>query len=487
MASLPSELLFPIYQGEYKMANMPTLRVGVVLAEDGKREVEFVTRGLDFVCVEAKKPDAVLLEFSGVNRYKAYRCSDIGCLQVARWNEGTGTWEHLWRGTSESILQLRPKVEPTERTPGMGLHVRNIVAGRGFHWVKEIDQYLPGMVEIRIHKKSGFLLLINQLSVEDYLIGVITSEMSQDCPMEYMKAQAIAARSWLFAQRNDLYRGEPFDVCNDDQCQRYQGSEAWTEEAIRAIRECAGETLITEFNGYCDARYSKSTGGISEDAEHVWHERIPGLVAMVDAPKHDPIERFFPVTEANLVEFLTGDWLKHTKAYASGNTVNEAELLRYLGRVDVAGEYFRWRVLLTQEELLTALRKRGGLPNIGEVLRLIPQERGRSGRLKRLTVEYRNTGEQIVRRHDLNSEYAIRAGLSTSFLFSSCFIVEETQTSTGTLEALSLIGGGWGHGAGLCQIGGLGRALKGQSYKEILLAYFHNVRLENIYTFAVQL
>ncbi|MGF1573907.1 MAG: SpoIID/LytB domain-containing protein [Sumerlaeia bacterium] len=474
MMNTTPEMLYPIHNQQYKMEEEPTLRVGVVLSEDQKTRLEFRTPpGVEYI-VEGERD---FLLPAGRDFHAESRVTADGSLGVIL-SQGTHV---LWESKAGSPLVLVPRIEKQPRVPGMGLHVRNVVAGRGFHWIKEIDQFLPGKVEVQASSSSGYLLLINELSVEDYLIGVITSEMSQDCPVEYMKAQAVAARSWLFAQRADLYPNDPFDVCNDDQCQRYQGSEAWTPVAIRAIEECAGETLLTSENQYCDARYSKSTGGISEDAIHVWHQNISGLEAMIDAPKGDPIERFFPITTANLEEYLTGDWLAETKAYASGNTVNEAELLRYLGRVDVAGEYFRWEVKLKQADLLKALGKRGGIPKVQEVVKLIPQERGRSGRIKTLCVEYRESAGGEILQHTLKSEYAIRAGLSTSFLFSSCFVVRETKQE-GLLESVTLVGAGWGHGAGLCQIGGLGRALKGQSYKEILLAYFANVRLENIYT-----
>lgn len=457
------------------MHQEPTLRVGVVLTEDQKTRIDFRTPADQEYLVDGT--ESFLLP-AGRDYHVEFHSEGKTHNSLALF-QGSHC---MWKSVGGQPLVLIPKNKNQPRVPGMGLHVRNIVAGRGFHWIKEIDQFLPGKVEIRGSVKLGFLILVNELTVEDYLIGVITSEMSQDCPVEYMKAQAIAARSWLFAQRADLYPNDPFDVCNDDQCQRYQGTEAWTEVAIRAIEECAGETLITPENTYCDARYSKSTGGISEDAIHVWHEHISGLEAMIDAPKGDVIERFFPVTLDNLEEYLTGDWLKQTNAFASGNTVNEAELLRYLGRVDVAGEYFRWEVELSQNDLLAALAKRGGIPEVKEVVKLVPLERGRSGRLKSLRVEYRDAALGPVLNHTLKSEYAIRAGLSLSFLFSSCFVVREHRNGE-KLSGVKLIGAGWGHGAGLCQIGGLGRALKGQSYQEILLAYFANVRLENIYTF----
>lgn len=463
--------LFPIIDGKYQMEKEPTIRVGIILREDDRHKVSFNLNG---TACKVVADGETILSAEGNESYLVEFEQDLLTLMSASGGEVLAE--------DHRVIRFEPVETSPEPAPKLGIKVDGIVAGRGFHWAKEIDQYLPGAIEFRLSNDRKSILLINDLFVEHYLIGVITSEMSAECPEAYMKAQAIAARSWLFAQPYSPYPDEPFDVCNDDQCQRYQGSEGWTDAAIQAIIECRAETLITKSNKYCDARYSKSTGGISEDSVHVWHTEIEGLDAMIDAPKDDPITRFFPVSNENIEEYLTGDWLAETKAFASPNVVNEAEMLKYLGRVDEAGEYFRWKVELTHADLLESLTKRAKVQHIYEVMDLEPGLRGRSGRLKSLDVVYRTAPDKNPRRHTLTSEYDIRAGLWMNFLFSSCFVIRKNHNDDGALTSVTLLGGGWGHGAGLCQIGGLGRALSGQSYDEILMAYFQNVRLEKIYT-----
>jgi SpoIID/LytB domain protein len=304
--------------------------------------------------------------------------------------------------------------------------------------------------------------------------------MSGECPPEFIKAQTVAARSWLLAQPVAPHPGQPYIWCNDDCCQRYQGTGGWSEAARSAVQACRGEVLITASNHNCDARYSKNTGGISEDAANVWGRPIEGLVARIDAPKGSTAERFMPVTEANLQEYLTGDWLKDTDCFAGPNVCRDEDLPRYLGRVDEPGTYFRWRVPVTQETLRESLVRRAGLDDLAEVLDLRPLKRGTSGRLVELAVDFRSTSG-ARKSHVIRSEYNIRAAMRTSFLYSGAFILADVVRAGESLASATLVGAGWGHGAGFCQIGGLGRALKGQGYEEILMAYFTAVRLERIY------
>jgi SpoIID/LytB domain protein len=465
--------LFPIIDGHYHMEREPMVRIGVVLAEDHKRQLDFHTEALEYhLEIEG-------LASGGPVDGLATRRLSVVVAEADRVELHEGVPARASRLiASGAIIRLIPGARPGPTRPGDGTLVHAIVAGRGFHWFKHIDQTLTGTLEFRA--RDGHLIVVNELPVEEYLTGVITGEMSGECPIEYMKAQAVAARSWLLGQPRPIYPGEPFQFCNDDNCQRYQGTGGWTPRAIEAIAGCRGEVLITASNRYCDARYSKSTGGISEDARHVWHEEIEGLEARVDAPMGSHIERFFPVTEANIDEYIRGEWLKQTDAYASPAVVPEETICKYLGRVDEAGHYFRWSQELSHDDLCDALQSRGGLRDLLGVDDLVPLERGRSGRIKRLEVRYVDQGGN-EKSHILDSEYKIRAGLWTKFLYSSCFIIDKKRDAAGRLEGVTLHGGGWGHGAGMCQIGGLGRALQGQDYRTILLHYFSNVRLERIY------
>lgn len=460
---------FPIIDGKYQMDREPIVRIGVILEEDGFASVDFELPLHGYLIAVPGRPPIKLSEAEG----HAFR---IECAPAGRLRLLTAAGKCL----AADALTVRVVPPTTNRPlgPGDGTLVRQIVAGRGFHWAKKIDQTLSHTLEFI--PAGNAVVMVNELPIETYLTGVITGEMSNECPIEYMKAQAVAARSWLLGQPVAPHPDRPFLWCNDDCCQRYQGTGGWNDLAIRAIDECRGQVLITRSGHYCDARYSKSTGGISEDSESVWLSPIEGLTAVVDAPAGSEIERFFPVTEENLDEYLDGEWLQCTDAFASPNVVPESTITRYLGRVDEVGEYFRWTVELTQANLVESLTKRGGLTDLAEVIDLKALQRGRSGRISLLEVRYRDhSGAEKV--HQIRREYYVRAGMSVKFLYSSAFRIKAHRDAQGRLEKVTLRGAGWGHGAGLCQIGGLGRALKGQDFRTILLHYYRDVRLERIY------
>ena len=455
--------LFPIEDGNYKMDAEPVVRIGIVLEEDKKEELRFQVPSVGY-----------LLEETGTD---VLANSEV----IVRCAGDKITLYDLDGGILSQDLKRVRIVPPAAARPekaGDGVLVRGIVSGRGFHWSKEIDQTLSDVLEFL--PRGNKLILVNEVPLETYLVGTITGEMSGECPIEFMKAQAVAARSWLLGQTKHPHPGEPFIWCNDDDCQRYQGTGGWSDRAVQAVSECRGEVLITESKRYCDARYSKNTGGISEDAGSVWGDPIEGLESRVDAPEGSEVQRFFPVTEENLEEYITGDWLKNTDAFASPNVVEEETITRYLGRVDEPDRYFRWTRKLTQNSLRRSLRQRGGLTDLEAVMELRPGKRGKSGRLEELHVSYRaSSGEE--KRHTIKREFNIRAAMDVTFLYSSAFLMRPKYGREGELEEVTLHGAGWGHGAGLCQIGALGRALKGQDYRTILMHYYSNVKLERIY------
>jgi len=460
--------LFPIVNGKYKMDREPIVRIGVVLAEDRKKTVELAfPEGEEYLVHSGDRQVRIQGGMEGACRVEA---AEGGLTLRSAQNEAL---------CSGSSLTVGPAGEGAAPQPGDGIRVENIVAGRGFHWRKEITQTLTGALEF--HAVEGFVVMVNRLPLEEYLIGVITGEMSGECPEEFMKAQAVAARSWLLAQVEEKHAHDPFDWCNDDCCQRYQGSGGWSARAVKAIADCRGEVLITPSKHYCDARYSKSCGGVAEDAEVVWGEPMEGLVPILDAPEGSDAARFYPVTEENLREYLEGEWIKDTDIFCSPAVVPEETITKYLGRVDEQSKYFRWEKVLTQASLQESLVERAGLTDLARVIDLHPVKRGASGRLNKLEVEYETKGGER-KKALLKSEYDIRAGLSAQFLYSGAFILEVVKRDgEGNLESVKLLGGGWGHGAGLCQIGALGMALKGYSYQDIVTHYYTGVRLERIY------
>jgi stage II sporulation protein D len=308
----------------------------------------------------------------------------------------------------------------------------------------------------------------------------VTSEMSSACPPEFIKAQAIAARSWMLVFLKNKHINEPFSICNDDCCQRYQGTTYLSEGIAQHIEETRGLCLVTNDGNICGAFYSKNCGGIMEKAQNIFGERAVGISAATDAPSNSPTFPFNPITEENAREWIMGDFLKKSDSFCSPNTCPEDQLPRFLGAVDEAGHYYRWEKEYSHNKLVLYLKTKARIRDIAEFVDFRTKWRGNSGRIHVLEVVYKDSrGNQKT--HTINSQYQIRNALHDKFLFSSAFVWDYERNEHGKIKKVILHGAGWGHGVGLCQIGALGMALKGYSYMDILKHYYSTSSIVKVY------
>jgi len=373
----------------------------------------------------------------------------------------------------------------------------NVVIGLNFHWEREETQRFKG--KLKLFAENGLVTAVNILSLEDYLLSVISSEMSAASSLEFLKAHAVTSRSWLLAQmekgkklqsagnyesliRNDegyirWYDREEhdrFDVCADDHCQRYQGiTKVSSPQVYEALKATAGEVLM--YDGViCDARFYKCCGGVTEKFENVWEPvNHSYLTKVID----DDVTRCpSPVADLTVEENAQAWILGNPPAYC--NTHDKQALSQVLNDYDLeTTDFYRWKVLLTQAEIKSLLLRKTGI-DVGNVLDLIPVERGVSGRIIRLKIA---GDKQTI---TIGKELEIRKALSESHLYSSAFVVEKVFPLAGNANvpsAFILRGAGWGHGVGLCQIGAAIMGDKGFSHKEILSHYFPAATLKKIY------
>jgi SpoIID/LytB domain protein len=337
---------------------------------------------------------------------------------------------------------------------GAAFALDDVTIGIGFHWERQERQSFRG--GLRIVRQSEGLAAVNDVSLEEYVTSVISSEMSASCPIEMLKAHAVISRSWVmfpklnpentgagnFSSRvgNEITRWygreahRDFDVCADDHCQRYQGiTKAYSEAVADAVRATESE-MLWHAGKICDARFSKCCGGLTDEYRTAWDDRdVPYLVSFPD------------VDEKGSVYCDTSD----------------KELLRQIlpGFDQETRDFFRWTVKYTGEEIRELLRGRLG-EDIGEVRELQPLERGPSGRIVRLALI--GESKTLI----VGKELEIRRALSRSHLYSSAFDVRRDG------ERFVLDGKGWGHGVGLCQIGAAVMASRGMSYRAILAHYY---------------
>jgi SpoIID/LytB domain protein len=231
-----------------------------------------------------------------------------------------------------------------------------------------------------------------------------------------------------------------------------------------------------------DANYSKCCGGVVEDPGHVWGHGKAGLAALADAPRTSALSSLLPVTDANIDAYLASERSAASEAYCAPASVSDDELRGYLGRVDRGGGHFRWSISHERTELEAILRRSGCAPaDLAALDDLTVTQRGVSGRATEVRLAYlTDRGERAVAA--IRDQYRIRQALHSSFLFSSAFRVRVERDAAGAAVRFHLDGAGWGHGAGLCQIGALGMALAGHDFRAILEHYFPTARLETAYS-----
>ena len=363
--------------------------------------------------------------------------------------------------------------------------LHDVVIGVGFHWQRNEDQTFVG--ELLFIAEDGEVRAINRLPVEDYLVSVISSEMSATSSLEFLKAHTIISRSWLYAQlqrkekqqlsvlghesEDEIVRWYAredhtlFDLCADDHCQRYQGvTRAVNPNVARAVRETCGIVLMYD-GEVCDARFSKCCGGVTERFSACWEDMDYGyLHAFRDVEGNVPLPDL--TTEEGARE-----WIESTPtSYCS--TDDSKVLSQILNGYDrETNDFYRWRVEYSQEELSELVSRRSGV-DFGTVEDLQPLERGASGRIIRLRI----VGSRCTK--IVGKELEIRRWLSESHLYSSAFVVD--KIADGDSARFVLKGAGWGHGVGLCQIGAAMMGERGCSHEAILRHYYPGTYLEKV-------
>ncbi len=389
-----------------------------------------------------------------------------------------------WLQHSDQIKEVSlPLVFQPQDAGNSDFELTDVVIGIHFHWERKENQRFKG--NLKIIDEGEHLTAINILPLEDYLLSVISSEMSATSSLELLKAHAIISRSWLLAQKHKSRKVENhyqsclqtedqyirwydredhahFDVCADDHCQRYQGiTKAYTPTVQKAIEATRGEVLLYG-NKICDARFSKCCGGISERFENTWEPvKHPYLETIMDCPGRPQQPDLTQEEEAR-------KWILSSPEMFC-NTRDQAILSEILNDYDQeTRHFFRWQQTYTTEELSNLVQRKLQL-NLGTITDIIPLERGVSGRLIRIKIC--GTRKDMI----IGKELLIRKAFSESHLYSSAFIVEKGQ---GTF---TFYGAGWGHGVGLCQIGAAVMGVRGYSYQEILHHYFSGCSISKIY------
>ena len=363
--------------------------------------------------------------------------------------------------------------------------LEDVVIGINFHWERKENQRFKGGLTFMI--ENGKVVAINEIPTEAYIFSVISSEMSATASLELLKAHAVISRSWLLKPiihnehnatavlehrtEDELIKWyerdshELYNVCADDHCQRYQGITRARTENVRLAIEATRGLVLTSHGQICDARFSKSCGGVSELFENCWaDEHYSYLERVVDSQSLTVNSQQMDLTvEENAEAWIRGEYDSFC------NTHDKEILSQVLNNYDQeTTDFYRWKVEYTTEQLSELVARRSGI-DFGTIIALEPVERGVSGRLTRLRIV--GTKRTMI----VGKELEIRRWLSESHLYSSAFVVDKTE------NGFVLTGAGWGHGVGLCQIGAAVMGAKGYKYDEILYHYFVDSQLNVLY------
>ena len=402
----------------------------------------------------------------------------------------------LWNGNQYSSLTFHPQ------SADASFSLSDVTIGVNFHWERKETQTFLGTLHFVV--ESDKICAINELPVERYLESVISSEMSATSSLELLKAHAVISRSWLLAQmkkRREVaesgnnffsfvkkddrlirwYDREDhtiFDVCADDHCQRYQGITKETSPHVaEAIRQTKGQILM-DGDDICDARFSKCCGGVTEEFQYCWEDTPKNYLSSV----RDIIQGVKSVGSAapaplpSLQDEAAADAWIRSNPPAFCNTTDKKILSQVLNDYDQeTADFYRWKVTLTQEKLKQLLDEKLKM-NFGDILDLQAEERGKSGRISKLRIV--GTEKTFV----IGKELEIRRALSDTHFYSSAFVVDRCDIDEkGVPQRFDIIGAGWGHGVGLCQIGAAVMGEEGFDYDAILLHYYQGAEIKKVY------
>jgi len=368
---------------------------------------------------------------------------------------------------------------------------KEIKVGEKFHWENKEKERFKGSLLLK--KWGNKILVINYIKIEDYLRSVISSEMSDKLSIQALKAHAVVSRSWLLSHINTKSKKiknkntvkendsehitwtkqeehKNYDVCATDHCQRYHGiTKLSTGMALKAVNETAG-LVLTYKNNVCDTRYSKCCGGITESFENVWEpEKVDYLTSVIDY-KYEPENYSLNFSDDN----CSKKWIINSPP-AFCNTTDANVLANILVDYDQStNDFYRWEVRYTQIKISKIIKEKTNI-DFGDIIDLVPGERGDSGRL--ITLKIIGSKKTII----IGKELEIRRILSETHLYSSAIIIEKQNIKEGIPQTYIIKGAGWGHGVGLCQIGAAVMSANGYKFDEILSHYFSKATLKKMY------
>lgn len=350
-------------------------------------------------------------------------------------------------GTFTGPLRLQPAAGP-EGQPGIA------------RW--DSKRY-RGVLEV-FGNAAGKLTLVNELDLEDYLLGVVPREMPPSFPAEALKTQAVAARTYaLYQMQNSKFSGQGFDVVDTVESQVYGGvnsEDARSNEAVAATRN-----QVVTYNGQIiNAMFFASGGGHTENNENVFTASVPYLKGVPDYDQDSPKYNWtvtMPLTDIQ------------TALASKGMDVGTLYAIEPAGPKGVSGRWTTLALVGSKGRLeVKATQVRTALGLNSTLFDMVPHKEGLQ------TVQVPLGADQPVT--------ALGAGGQVTTLAPGQSVVQGANVAPTSLAgapavavgkqmlpaSLELVGHGWGHGVGLSQWGARGMANNGDTFDTILRHYY---------------
>ncbi len=308
--------------------------------------------------------------------------------------------------------------------------------------------------DLLITENNGTLRVVNQLPIEKYLKSVVGSEMPKSWPIEALKAQAVAARTYAL---NQLNKNKGFDIHPTIKNQVYLGIESETRGVVKAV-DLTRSLVITHKGNLIDAVFHSSSGGRTEDSGSVWKRQKPYLISVVDYDQASPSYNWtkeYSNSSLKLIFPETGglNAIRITKI-SNSKRILEALIYGPKGKVKLSGNQLRQRL-----DLKSTLVQFEIVPN--KLLANSEMAVESKSKEKKMKVKYTKEGipYPLPPIYDSSSKYPFKLPKIT--------------------ESYSLVanGNGSGHGVGMSQWGAKGMAKKGFSYKKILKHYYKDIKI----------
>jgi len=316
-------------------------------------------------------------------------------------------------------------------------YVYNISYGQGYFWQGSGNrQYRGNMI---ISGKGTEFTLINQIELTPYLISVVPSEIYASWPIESLKAQAVAARSYTLSNLG-RHRSDGYDLCSSVHCAAYKGIMSENQRTTEAVLSTEGESAVFE-GRVIEAVFSSNSGGFTERSDQIWSADLPYLRGANQMKSND---YNFPLAPVKLQQWLFYTPESYSKDYGSSN--------------------YRWQLRIPAEviEYRSELNK---------IKKIEVNQRAQGGTITSLSIY----SDQESKNYSVSQIRRVLGGLK-----SSRFYFDSHYDQNGYLKELYVYGSGWGHNLGLDQSASAGMGAAGWDYREIIKHFYPGVEIKQV-------